>query len=239
MAIPPRLTEVSKRHVVRLVIVDDHAFTRDLVSRMLARQRARYAVLAAVGTAAEAIAACGALRPDLLILDINLPDQNGIDALPELKRVAPATRILLCTGHPTDDRIAHLAATGAHGFVEKTTSWEEFLQALERVSNGEYYFCSRNAGINPESGPWRKDERTLLAPYLTAREKEIIALIAEGFTSKEIGAKLYISAATVESHRANLMAKLRCRNAAELASRAARAGLTKGSRNVPLPVRPE
>lgn len=132
MAIAPRSVEIKKRDSVRLVIADDHIFMRDLMARTLARQRARYEVLATVGTAAEAIAACEQFKPDLLVLDINLPDQNGIDALPKLKRVAPRTRVLLCTGFPTDDRIADLARSGAHGFVEKTNTWDE---SSYRLSN--------------------------------------------------------------------------------------------------------
>jgi len=223
---------------VRLVIVDDHTFMRDLMARTLARQSGRYAVLAAVGTAAEAIAACEQLKPHLLILDINLPDQNGIDALPELRRVAPATRVLLCTGFPTDERIADLARTGAHGFVEKTNTWDEFLHAVEQVSHGEYYFCSHHAGISPESGRLQKGERTSLAPHLTLRETEIITLIAQGFISKEIAAKLYISCATVETHRTNLMTKLGVRNVAGLVSYAFRTGLAKPGSSASLPVRP-
>jgi len=237
MRIPPRI-EAAKRNSVRLVIVDDHAFMRDLMARTIARQKTRYAVLAAVGTAAEAIAACGEFKPDLLILDINLPDQNGIDALPELRRIAPATRVLLCTGFPTDDRIADLAGTGAHGFVEKTNTWDEFLQAVERVSHGEYYFRSNNAGVARGSGRLQKNtERTSVAPYLTPREKEIITLIAQGFTSKEIATKLHISVATVETHRTNLMIKLGVRNVAGLVSYAFRAGLVKPDSNASFPVR--
>jgi DNA-binding NarL/FixJ family response regulator len=227
MAIAPRSVEIKKRDSVRLVIADDHTFMRDLMARTLARQRARYEVLATVGTAAEAIAACEQFKPDLLVLDINLPDQNGIDALPKLKRVAPRTRILLCTGFPTDDRIADLARSGAHGFVEKTNTWDEFLQAIERVNHGEYYFRSHNYGIASESRWLRKDEQTSVAPYLTAREKEIIALIAQGYTSKEIGTRLGISMATVETHRTNLMAKLGVRNAVGIASYAFQRGLVK------------
>ena len=225
------------RDSVRLVLVDDHAFMRDLIARTLVQQRTRYVVLAAVGTAAEAIAACRKLKPDLLILDINLPDQNGIDALPELRRVAPATRILLCTGFPTDDRIAHLAGTGAHGFVEKTNTWDEFLQAVEHVSHGELYFCSHSAGIAPESRGLHTTEGALRSPPLTARETEIIILIAQGFTSKEIAAKLTISVATVETHRTNLMIKLGVRNVAGLAAYAFAAGLTKAGPSASIPVR--
>ena len=221
----------------RIIIVDDHVFMRDLMTRALARQTRAYAVLAGVGTVADAITVCEKLKPDLLILDINLPDKNGIDALPELRRVAPAMRVLLCTGFPTDDRISDLAATGAHGFVEKTNSWDEFLHAVGSVSRGEYYFCSYAAGIRPAK-PKRlqTSERTSFAPHLTAREKEIIALIAQGLTSKEIAAKLYISVATVETHRTNLMAKLSARNVAELVSWAFRMGHAKPSLKTPLPI---
>jgi DNA-binding NarL/FixJ family response regulator len=238
MAIPPRI-EGHQRDSVRLVIVDDHTFMRDLMARTLGQQSGRYLVLTAVGTAAEAIAACRELKPDLLILDINLPDQNGIDALPELRRVAPATRVLLCTGFPTDDRIADLAQTGAHGFVEKTHSWDEFLQAVEQVSHGEYYFCSHSAGIAPGSRRLEETGPTLGGAPLTAREKEIITFISQGLTSKEIAAKLYISCATVETHRTNLMTKLGVRNVAELVSYAFRKGLVKPGSSASSPVRRE
>ena len=238
MAISPRIKEAEKGDPVRLVIVDDHAFMRDLMARALAQQSGRYAVLAAVGTAAEAIGACRKLKPDLLILDINLPDKNGVDALPELRRVAPATRVLLCTGFPTDDRITDLAGTGAHGFVEKTNTWDEFLQAVERVSHGEYYFCSHNVGIAPGSGRLQKAGPSSRGPPLTAREQEIITLIAQGLMSKEIAAKLHISVATVETHRTNLMTKLGVRNVAGLVSYAFRKGLVKPGSNASIPVRP-
>jgi DNA-binding NarL/FixJ family response regulator len=233
---PQTVEPAGRQDPIRIVIVDDHIFMRDLVARALTRKSGSYAVLAAVGTAAEAIAACEQLKPDLLILDINLPDQNGIDALPELRRVAPTTRVLLCTGFRTDDRIADLARAGAHGFVEKTNTWDEFLQAVERVSHDEYYFCSHHAGIAPESGRFQLVRPSSRGAPLTAREKEVITLIAQGFTSKEIAAKLYISVATVETHRTNLMTKLGVRNVAGLVSYAFRTGLVKPGSSVSLPV---
>ena len=217
----------------RIVIVDDHVFTRDLMTRALARQKTRYAVLAAVGTAADAVATSRELKPDVLILDINLPDKNGVEALPELRRAAPAMRVLLCTGFPTDERISNLAATGAHGFVEKTNTWDQFLQAVESVSRGQYYFCSHNANIHPaESRELEPRELRSRGAHLTAREKEIITFIAEGLTSKEIAAKLYISVATVETHRTNLMTKLGARNVAGLVAYAFRTGLVKKTGSV-------
>jgi DNA-binding NarL/FixJ family response regulator len=210
----PRIRQSPEPQSIGIVIVDDHIFIRDLMVRMITRQRSRYSVLAAVGTASEAKASCGKFQPELLILDINLPDQSGIDALPDLRRIAPSTRVLLCTAFPTDHRIRDLANSGAHGFVEKTNTWDEFLQAIERVSQGEYYFCSRNRGLRslPSHSPSGGDA-VAVAPHLTCRENEILALIAEGFTTKEIGNKLHISAATVTTHRTNLMKKLNVRNA--------------------------
>ncbi|HJT82801.1 MAG TPA: response regulator transcription factor [Chthoniobacterales bacterium] len=213
---------------VKLVIVDDHVFMRDLMTRFFARENKDYTVLDAVGTAAEAIDACRKHQPDVLILDINLPDKSGVDALPELKQVAPTTRVLLCTGYPTDDRIADLARTGAHGFVEKTNSWDDFMRAVERVSRGEYYFSSQNAaGPGSGSGSNNLSDPNKPPSALTAREKEIIRLIAQEFTSKEIAAKLEISVGTVETHRTNLMTKLGVRNIVGIASYAFRNGLAK------------
>jgi len=130
------------------------------------------------------------------------------------------------------------ADTGAHGFVEKTNTWDEFLQAVERVSHGEYYFCYHNAGIAPESRRWQKTKPSSRGLPLTAREKEIIAFIAQGLTSKEIAAKLHISCATVETHRTNLMTKLGVRNVAGLVPYAFRTGLVEPGSSVSLPLRP-
>jgi len=130
------------------------------------------------------------------------------------------------------------ADTGAHGFVEKTNTWDEFLQAVESVSRGEFYFCSHNAGIAPGSGRLQQIEPSSRGPLLTAREKAIITLIAQGLTSKEIAAKLHISCATVETHRTNLMTRLGVRNVAGLVSYAFRTGLVEPGSSVSLPLRP-
>jgi DNA-binding NarL/FixJ family response regulator len=216
---------MSQRHPpLRLVVVDDHVFIRDLMVRLLARD---FSVLAAVGTTAEALKACGKLRPDVLILDVNLPDGSGIGILPELKRSAPETRVLLCTAYPQNQPISELASSGAHGYVEKTTSWEEFLEAVARVGRGELYFCSHNHAARSSSRAVVERKPVLQAiSTLSVREKEVVALLADGLTSKDIASKLHISVATVNSHRSNAMSKLRVRNVAGLVSRAVAGGLT-------------
>jgi DNA-binding NarL/FixJ family response regulator len=183
--------------------------------------------LAEVGDAAGAVAACRRLSPDLVILDINLPDQSGIDAVPELKRVSPSTSILLCTAYATDDRIADAMRSGAEGFVEKTNTWDDFINAVNCVSGGERYFRSSSPKLRPVGDDSRPRTPAAPKPPLSQREREVLALIADGSTSKEIASKLFISPQTVETHRSNLMTKLKVRNMAGMVVYAVRMGLVK------------
>jgi DNA-binding NarL/FixJ family response regulator len=212
---------------VRIVVVDDHVFMRELICRTLSRQSSRYKVLAEAGTAAEAIAACAQHTPDLLVLDVNLPGQSGIEAVPELKRVSPTTRILLCTAFGIEDRIPEAMRCGADGFVEKTSTWNDFLDAVDRVSRGERCFRSSSAGPATPDRIERRAPARESKPSLSPREREVLVLIAEGSTSKEIAARLSISVQTVETHRFNLMNKLDVHNVAGLVLCAVRNGFIK------------
>ncbi|HET9418301.1 MAG TPA: response regulator transcription factor [Chthoniobacterales bacterium] len=213
---------------VGIVVVDDHRFMRELIAAMLRRHDSRYEVVAEVADAKSAIDACQRLSPDLVVLDINLPDASGIDIVPQIKKVSPHTRVLLCTAYVTDDRIVDALTSGAEGFAEKTNTWRDFAEAIDRVLGGEHYFCARPSAAFANAAPAIGKG---LAPASTAglspREKEILALIAEGATSKEIASKLGISVATVETHRRRLMAKLHIRNVAGLVVFAFRAGLIR------------
>lgn len=203
---PPEALENRRR----IAVVDDHAFMRDLMARELTRNDRHYEVVAAVGTAADAVAVCRRLRPDLLVLDINLPDRTGVAAVPDIRRVSPATRILLCTAYPKEEWLGQASTCGADGFVEKTNSWDDFMLAVERVNAGQRYFCSTGGSAAARQ---TKERATSL---LTSREKEILKLIARALTTKEIAAQLFISIPTVETHRANLMTKTGRRNVAGL-----------------------
>jgi DNA-binding NarL/FixJ family response regulator len=199
---------------------------RDLMTSTLNRQEAQYSVVASVGNAAEAIEACRKHKPALLILDINLPDQSGIDIVPEIKRVSPETNVLLCTAFPSEDRLADAFRAGAKGFVEKTNTWDDFLRAVDRVGRGEQFFSSQSSGIKPFSRETLEQrKRRYIGVPLSPRELEVVRLIALGSTSKEIATKLFISAATVETHRTNLMSKLGVRNVAGLVLYAFQYGL--------------
>jgi DNA-binding NarL/FixJ family response regulator len=224
----PRTAKGARNsHQVRTVVVDDHAFMRELIGARLSREHSRFKVLAQVGDAASAVAACRRFSPDLLILDINLPDQSGIDAVAELKRVSPETSILLCTAYATDDRIADAVRSGAEGFVEKTNTWDEFINAVHCVSGGERYFRSSSPKLRPVNDEPKARIPAESKSPLSQREREVLSLIADGSTSKEIASKLFISLQTVETHRSNLMTKLRVRNMAGMVVHAVRLGLVK------------
>lgn len=222
---PKASSPATKREPVRTVVVDDHVFMRELIGARLSREHSRFKVLAEVGDAASAVTACRKLSPDLLILDINLPDQSGIDAVPELKRVSPSTCILLCTAFATDNRIAEAMRSGAEGFVEKTNTWDDFIDAVNSVSDGQRYFRSSRPKVPTISKTADRQVSSAPKAQLSSREREVLGLIAEGSTSKEIASKLGISVQTVETHRSNLTSKLRVKNMAGMVLYAARNGL--------------
>lgn len=221
----PKTCNKVAQEPITIVVIDDHRFMRELIINMLGRQEGRYKVVAEGGDVKRALAACEQLRPDVLILDINLPDESGIDAVPKLKCASPRTHILLCTAYVTDDRVLDALQSGANGFVEKTNTWDDFIEAIERVSRGEHYFSSHPCSALSALAP------SALAPAstvgLSPREIEVLTLIAHGSTSKEIARKLGISVGTVDTHRTNLMKKLHIRNVAGLVVFAFRAGLLK------------
>lgn len=218
----------KKPRPISIVVVDDHCFMREIISRMLGREDEKYVVVAEAGDARSAVAACEQLQPDLLILDINLPDESGIDIVPRLKHVAARTRILLCTAYVTDDRVIDALRSGADGFVEKTNTWHDFADAVERVSRGERYFSSRSSMASAVLPPAARAEvQTRSTVALSARQKEVLGYVAQGCSSKEIADKLGISVGTVDVHRVNLMKKLHIRNAAGLVVFAFRAGLIR------------
>jgi DNA-binding NarL/FixJ family response regulator len=170
---------------VRIVVVDDHRFMREMISRMLGREPDRYKVVAEAPDGTSAIAACEQHAPDLVILDINLPDMTGIDAVPEIRKVSPSTRILLCTALVSDERVIDALRSGAQGFVEKTNSWDDFAEAVERVRRGENYFCTTSHSCGSDAP---KTQHPRLAPPaavpLSPREREVLTLIAQGSTTK-------------------------------------------------------
>lgn len=201
------------------MIADDHVLTRQSLFSIICQSRRRCELVAEASTAADAIAACQRFAPDLLLLDVDMAGQSAIGVVPAIKQSAPAIRVLLyCAAVKQTDVLAAMHA-GADGFLEKTCSRADFLEALDRIAEGRTYLCPKTTnalarslrGSSMETGEAR-DQHAELTP----REKQILGLIVEGDSSKEIAKKLFLSISTVETHRANLMTKIGARNVAQL-----------------------
>jgi DNA-binding NarL/FixJ family response regulator len=206
----------------RLVIIEDQTAIREMLVEIL-RLDANYQLVGESGDGQEALALCLELRPDLIVLDAKLPGLNGVDILRRLVKKHPGVRVLVFSGHENPVLVREMLEAGAHGFVEKTAGLFEFKKGLETVANGGTYFgpavaaLLRNVVANPAASS--------AADFLTDREREILQLVAESYSTKEIAAKLGISIKTVDNHRTNLMRKLNLHDVASLTRHALEIGL--------------
>lgn len=163
-------------------------------------------------------------KPDMLVVDLMLPDINGMEIAREVRRAVPDTKILVITAHPSDRLPADLMSLGVSGYVDKTEPIEYVLSAVETVRNGGMFFASR-VRAKGGSGAGLAVGRAPVQVPLTEREQEIARMVAAGQMSKEIAAKLNLSVRTVEKHRANIMEKVGVREVASLTRWCIQAGL--------------
>jgi DNA-binding NarL/FixJ family response regulator len=205
---------------IRVLVVDDQTMLRQLLVAVL-KPLEKFTVIGEACDGEEAVRTALALHPDILVLDVILPKIPGAEVLRQVMPKLPNLRVLAISAHDDPSLLREMLACGAHGFVEKSAPLETFSEALREVADGKSYFGPRITEIlrdhllNPER------ER----PHLTAREREIIQLVAQGLSSKEIAAQLKVSSRTVENHRANIMNKLNIRDAVGLTRYAIKAGL--------------
>jgi DNA-binding NarL/FixJ family response regulator len=200
---------------IRLIIIDDHTLLRETWSFIL-NSNPRFSVIAESGNAEDGIQLCKQLRPDIVLLDINLPGMNGMEAVPQIRKFAPGTKIIGVSLHTQVAYARKMMQGGASGYVTKNSTRDEMTEALIEVSEGKKYICKeiKNTlaqGLLNEEGSKEKSLNTL-----SIREIEIIKLVKEGFSSKEIAAAKCISVKTVEVHRYNVLKKLNLKNAAAL-----------------------
>jgi DNA-binding NarL/FixJ family response regulator len=210
----------------RLVIVEDQTAIREMLVEVLTLDK-DYKLVGQCGEGQEALQMCLDLKPDLVVLDAKLPGLNGAELLRRLTKRVPDVRVLVFSGHENPVVVREMLEAGAHGFVEKTAGFLEFKKGLAVIAAGGTYFgpaitsVLRNVVAHPE---------TRGSPdFLTEREREILQLVAEGHTTKEIGAKLGISGKTVDNHRTNLMRKLNIHDVASLTRHALDRGLVDGT----------
>ena len=209
----------------RIVIADDHTILREGLKALLSSDPE----LEAVGEAEdgqEVIRVVENLKPSLVLMDLSMPRMNGMDAIKEIKKRSPETKVLVLTVHKTDEYILATLQAGADGYVLKDSTNVELRMAIKNVLGGKFFISRRVSGKVFE-GYLRKKSLKFTTPWetLTFREKEILKLIAEGHKNKEIAHLLGIGVKTVDKHRFNLMQKLDLHNAAALTAMALEKGL--------------
>ena len=214
---------------VRVMVVDDHSVVREGLRSVLAATPG-YEVVGEAGDAAEALRLAALLRPDVILLDISMPGTSGLHVVERLRHEVPEARILMLSVHDRTEYVLESVRAGAHGYLRKDTTPAELRQALQAVVEGHNYFSPQvarhlTAAIRGESAPAGAGPALEL---LTARERQVLALVAQGLTNKEAAAKLGISTRTVEAHRDSLMRKLGIRTVAGLTKLALEAGLIEG-----------
>ena len=211
-----------------ILIIDDHPLYREGLKTIIDRDT-QFKVIGEAGNALKGLAKAKKLRPSLVIVDISLPDKSGIQLTREIRSSLPETRVMIVSMHSKIDYIAESFQAGATGYVVKESASERLLKGLKVVSEGEYFLdssVSQQVVRKLMDSPLR-DARISDAAYgkLTPREQEIMRLLAEGLSSKEIGDKLCISPKTVENHRSSIMKKMDLHSTIELVRYAAKLGL--------------
>lgn len=209
--------------VIRVALCDDHAVVRSGLRNILAAE-ADMEVVGEAATASDAIALATAERPDVFVLDVSLPGEHGISAIPRIHDMSPDTKVLVLTMHEDVDYLREAFRGGALGYLLKEAADIELVLAVRAVAAGRrHVHPSLGAALAAEAPAAPRGSGGAIE--LSPRETEILRLVALGHTNQEIGAKLNLSVRTVETHRSHIQQKLGVRSRAELAQLARKAGL--------------
>ena len=211
---------------LRLLLGDDHTLVRQGLRKIL-EERTDWEVVAEVGDGRDAIRRAVALKPDVAILDVGMPQLNGIDATQQIVRRVPGTRVLILSMHSDEAYVTRALHAGATGYMLKDSAGKDLLKGVAAVAAGKSYFSPAVARLMLDDYVRRAAGVGVADRYdsLSEREREIFQLIAEGRTSRSVAEVLDISPATVETHRAHILQKLDIHNTAELVLYAVRRGV--------------
>jgi DNA-binding NarL/FixJ family response regulator len=196
-----------KSDMIRVVIVDDHKIITDSLSELIRKER-RIVVVAKAFSAVECRKLLENEQPDVLLLDVSLPDGNGIDLCSEIHKRHPDIKILMLTGYAEINVIGRALDSGAHGYILKNSSADEVIEGIRTVADGNRFLCHKSADL------FRRDSCQPVS--LSPREHEILKLIVEGLTIQQIADKLFLAFETVRSYHKYLHLKLNVHNASQL-----------------------
>jgi len=211
---------------IRVLIADDHTLFRESL-RSLLKAAENIEVVGEAGDGAEAVSKAIQLKPDVVLMDIAMPNLNGLQATRQIKREIPSVKVLILTMYETEQFILEMLRCGASGYILKRASTRELIPAIQAVSQGEAYLYPSitKKVMDRYLEQIQTGEKAYDRERLTERELDIISLVAEGTTNREIAKFLSISIHTVQTHRLNLMKKLDIHNRTELVRYAIREGL--------------
>jgi two-component system, NarL family, response regulator NreC len=204
----------------RVLLADDHQVVRQGLRELLTREG--YQIVAEAANGREAVKLAEEFCPDLAVVDLSMPLLNGVDAAREIMHCSPRTAVILLTMHTEDPYVMNALRAGIRGYVLKSQASTDLLLAIQEVSRGSMYLSPRVSGVLLQTFSGRA---TVSRDPLSGREREVLQLVAEGKTTKEIAQLLGVSAKTAESHRSRIMEKLDIHETAGLVRYAVRQGL--------------
>ena len=211
---------------LRVVIADDHDLFRESLARLLAMNGIEIAGLA--GTCAEALKLVRETRPDIVLVDLGMPDTHGLEACRAVLEDLPGTRVIVLTGATGDDELVRALEAGVHGYLPKTTPPDRFVACLEQARAGELVLAPELAA-RAVSRAMKADRKADSSASLTTREQELVALVASGITAtQDLADRLFVSANTIKFHMRNVLSKLGLHSRAELVGWALRHGFPAG-----------
>ncbi len=224
----------------RILLVDDHAILRRSLKALL-DARPEMEVVGEASDGRDAISACEMLRPDVVLMDVSMPELNGIEATRQIRRARPGTQVVILSAFGDQDQLREALRAGATGYVVKRSDVDELVLAVQMVRRGNTYVSAELAASVDVAEVMYQSHRPDFrsdANRLTSREREVLQLVAEGHTGRDIAERLFVSPKTVEGHKTRIMSKIGAKNRSDLIRFALRSGivtLEEGAREAPEP----
>jgi two-component system response regulator DegU len=214
---------------INVVLADDHILVRNGIKAML-ESEPDIKVVGEAGNGAEALESAKALKPDILVLDIRMPEMTGLEAAAKLKSYSPATKAVILSMHDSEDYVLQALDSGAYGYLLKDTDKNEFIKALKQIHGGTKYFSGAVSNVLANQLLNSKPVSRLRPPVedvykLTKKEKEILRMVIDGKQNKDIADSFSKSVRTIETHRFNIMKKLGVNNGVDMVNKAVKENL--------------